>query len=208
MARGPPCGTSRGGRTSIPDSEDAAQVSSTGAVSRLLTVATVRPSTGHGLPDQVEVVIVDLEHAEPEFVTPPLLVAYEVQIFDERADGCLIARDEADIPAPGHEIRRHFDLIRLIVGDLPYGGERLKGFAAAERTPGRVENDPVAPGHPAQHVWFAVIGLSETTSHPLLDVVAANGVDPVRHDLHGMDRCRQMSPPSQVRTRTAPRGCG
>src|ERR1700730_4973118 len=205
MARGPPCGTSRGGRTSIPDSEDAAQVSSTGAVSRLLTVATVRPSTGHGLPDQVEVMVVDREHAEPELVPPPLLVLDEVQIVDERADGCLIAGDEVDIPAPRHEIRRHFDLVRLIVGDLPYRGERLKEFAAAERAPGRVEDDPVAFGHSAQHVWFAVIGLSETTSRTLLDVVAANGVDPVGHDTHGRDRCRQMSPPSQRRTRSAPR---
>jgi hypothetical protein len=143
--------------------------------------------------------IVDPEHAEPESVTPPLLVFYEVQFFDEWADGCLIARDEVDIPAPRREIRPHFDLVRLIVGDPPYRSERLQGLTS-ECGPGGVEDDPVTLGHPAQHVWFAVIGLSETTSYALLDVVAANGVDPVRHASHGMAEHRQR----HIDTRSTP----
>src|ERR1700758_104555 len=160
----------------MPGAGDAEQVSSTGVVSRLLTVATVRRSTGHGPPYQVEVVIIDLEDAEPELVAPALLVLDEVQIVDEWANRRLIAVEEVDIPAPGHEVRARFHLIWLIVGDLPDGGERLERLAAFECGLGRIKDDEVAPGHRTQHVRLTVVGLREAAAHALLDVVAADGV--------------------------------
>jgi len=138
---------------------------------------------GHRRPKHLEIMVVDLEHPGAELVAPPRRVLDEVELVEQGPDGRLGTLEEVDVAAPRREVGRHLDLIGLVVGDLPDRGERLEWFTLGIVRLGRVEDDPVTSCHLAQHVRSAVSGLRETPTHPSLDVVAADRVDPVRHDL-------------------------
>src|SRR5258708_3813078 len=126
--------------------------------------------------------IADLDHTEAELRSPPRLVLDEIELVDERPDRRLGALEEVDLATPGRQVRRHLGLVRLIVGDPSDGGEGLQRLAVGVDGLRRVEDDPVTPGHRAQHVRLAVIGLCEAALHATLDVVTADGIDPVGHD--------------------------
>src|SRR5581483_2068658 len=70
--------------------------------------------------------------------------------------------------------------------------------AVFERRLGRVEDDEIAFGHAAQHVWLTVIGLHVAAAHALFDVIAADGDHPVGHASHARESCRH---PGGVRAR-------
>jgi hypothetical protein len=126
-------------------------------------------------------VVVDLEHAEPELVSPPGLVLNEAQLLDKRPDRRLGAFQEVDVAPPRLEVGRHLGLVRLSVGDPPDGGERLQWFAVGIDGLRRVEDDPVTFRHLAQHIRLAVVGLCEAALHATLDVVAAHRIHPIGH---------------------------
>ncbi len=75
----------------------------------------------------------------------------------------------------------HLHLIGLVVDDLPDGGERLQRVSVRMDGSRRIEDDPIASGHLAQHVRLTVVRLCESAADTTFDVVAADGVDPVRH---------------------------
>src|SRR4029453_6441987 len=100
----------------------------------------------------------------------------EVQMLDQRAYRCLRALQEIDVAAPWLEIRRQLELVRLVVDDLPDGGEGLQRLAVRIDGLRRIEDDPVTPGHLLQHVRLAVVGLCEAAPHATPDGVTTAGI--------------------------------
>ncbi|BCO37152.1 hypothetical protein JMUB5695_03486 [Mycobacterium heckeshornense] len=125
--------------------------------------------------------VVDLEHSEAKLLAPSRLVFDEVELVDQRPDRRLSALQEVDLASPRVEVGPDLRLVRLIVGDLPDGGEGLKRLTVGVCSFRRVDDNPVTSGHLAQHVRLAVVGLGKATPHPLLDMVTADRIDPIRH---------------------------
>src|SRR3954453_2243761 len=93
-----------------------------------LTSVAVR-SLRHRVPDDVEVVFVDSEHAESETLTPARRVLDERKLVDQRADRRLRAGQELDPATPGLELRIEVLLVDLVVDDPADRRERLQPVA-------------------------------------------------------------------------------
>ena len=77
----------------------------------------------------LEVTRPDLEQPPPEREAPTLLVANELQRFDEWMDRRFRARFESHAPSPRMKVGRRLDLKRLVIDDRPDGGEMLERLA-------------------------------------------------------------------------------
>jgi len=82
----------------------------------------------HSRFNQFEVGLWDFEQTEAELVAPVSLVLDEAEVVDERFDGSLLAWIKRDIAAPWDKVWCHFELVKLVVGNLTDGRESLQRF--------------------------------------------------------------------------------